>query len=308
MALDYSFTFNGLAFGNGTNIQITKADGLEDLPEIRTSDKLRGAADGELVGLDLLAGRSITLELLVLDSGAGDYFTTIEACKSAFTLGASETALVWQLPGRTQRSALSRCRRRSISVNNDYQYRYGVVIVEFHATDPRAYDPLALQATANSYQAGTSGISLSVGTGVDRGVELPTGVGVNLGFDLTGLAGIGAINCINNGSTFTYPVITFGAGSGITGWSITNQTTGVTDTFNTVLGAGQVMVVDMHAAMYGSPTTIPVAINGASSYNAWAAPRSPLALAPGINVVIFLVATGDTANATCQLQWQSAYL
>lgn len=140
MALDYTVTFAGLTIGNGTPIPILQITGLEDLPTVRTGDLERGYADGETPGLDLAAGRDISIDVVVFDSGTGDFAGNIEALKAATASGAPESLMVFQLPGRPARVMNVRARRRSLPVAGSYQYRQAPATIEFHATDPRIYD------------------------------------------------------------------------------------------------------------------------------------------------------------------------
>ena len=138
--LDYQLTANGVTVGNGTTIGILAATGLEDMPNIRSGDVNRGYQDGETPGIDLAGGRDIVLELLVLDSGTGDYFTNLELFKTFSAISRTETPMLYQLPGRTARTLSCRARRRTMPVNLDYQYRYGHGFAAFHAVDPRIYE------------------------------------------------------------------------------------------------------------------------------------------------------------------------
>jgi hypothetical protein len=64
---NYSFAWNGFTFG-GTNspYQITTADGITNLPDIRNQDDTQGFNDGMFSGRDFLGGRTITLTILTL--------------------------------------------------------------------------------------------------------------------------------------------------------------------------------------------------------------------------------------------------
>lgn len=308
MALDYALSYNGFSFGAGTNVAILQADGLEDLPGIRVFDMPRGGFDGEVPGFDLADGRVITMDLLVLDSGAGDFPATVEAAKAAFIQSTTESALTFQLPGNRLRTMNVRCRRRAIPVTTEYAYRFAKLTVEFHATDPRIYDQVALQSTAPPFAAGTAGFTLRLGSGVNAGFVLRTGSGANAGFVYSGTVGSGAVNCINSGNVATYPTFTIKSGSGISAWTITNTTTGVIATFAGTMGPGSVMTFNLQAVTNGSSTVIPVSVDGASRYTFWQSPRSILSLQPGLNVLQFDVQAGDAVNSSCQVAWSNAYL
>lgn len=288
--LDYQLTFNGLTMGAGTNIGLLTADGLEELPEIRSSDVLFAAADGETAGQDFAAGRDITVTFNVLDSGAGDYFTTIEAIKAALTKGTVEQTLTFQLPGRAARTLNARVRRRHIPVDLEYSFRFGKLAVMWHATDPRIYG-----------EAGTQ--TLGVSTASSWAFDLTVGSGADLAFDLTG--GTGTTTCTNGGNQPAYPVITVSTPSSISSFTLTNQTTGQTFTVNQTVVVGAPLIADMRGLVTGS-NTAPVTIAGTSVYGTWVPPRTPFYLAPGNNVLRF-DATGDAATS-CQLAWNDTYL
>jgi hypothetical protein len=171
MAVDYNITFGAVTFGPGTNIQILEVAGLEDLPGLRTSDAELGYAHGQTPGNDYLDGRDITIRFLVLDSGAGDFFNTVEALKAATVVGAAEAQLIFQLPEPRAACVGSgvKVRQRDIPVGANYQYRYGEGTVQFHATDPRIYDAAATSSAIPVFVAGSAGWDATAGAGVDAG-------------------------------------------------------------------------------------------------------------------------------------------
>jgi len=64
---NYQFGWNGFAFGGtGSPYQITAADGITNLPNIRNQDDTQGFNDGMFSGRDFLGGRTITLTILTL--------------------------------------------------------------------------------------------------------------------------------------------------------------------------------------------------------------------------------------------------
>jgi hypothetical protein len=63
----YSFAWNGFVFGGANSpYQITAADGITNLPNIRNQDDTQGFNDGMFSGRDFLGGRPITLTILTL--------------------------------------------------------------------------------------------------------------------------------------------------------------------------------------------------------------------------------------------------
>lgn len=306
MALDYTITFNGLTIGNGTSIQIMGVEGLEDLPPIRTDDVDLGYQWGETPGIDYPDGRDITVDILILDSGVGDYFTKVEQVKAA-SLPGTESTLVFQLPGRNQRSMICRARRRRLPVSQNYQYRYGAATLEFHATDPRIYDTSSSSWSLPVFVAGNAGWDATAGAGVDAGWDATAGTTVDAGWDATsGAVGAGLVNAINSGTIDMYPQIVFSPGTGMSSWRVTNQTTGQILTINQTLNTGETLIADMQIAATGKPG-LPISVGGAGRYGSWQSPRTPFALIPGLNVLRFDVLVGDQ-NAAALVTGQPATL
>ncbi len=306
MALDYTIQFGGLTIGNGTTYQIMNIVGLEDMPDLRTSDVFIGYNDGETAGNDYVAGRTIHVDFVVFDSGVGDFPAKVEALKAAFSKGSVETAFTFQLPNRPQRSLQARCRRRLLPVNTEYQFKYGAGSVEFHATDPRIYET-AVQYSMVVFVSGVAGWDATAGAGVDAGWDTTAGAGVDAGWDATvGAVGTGLQNVTNAGTTNTFPVVTFSSPTGMSAWTLTNQTTGQVLSLVQTLNTGETLVADMQIAATGK-TGIPVSVGGASRYGSWVAPRTPFVLVPGVNQLRYDVSVGDQ-NATASLLVQSAYL
>jgi Phage tail protein len=64
---NYSFAWNNFIFGgSGSPYQITNADGITNLPNIRNQDDTQGFNDGMFSGRDFLGGRTIVLTILTL--------------------------------------------------------------------------------------------------------------------------------------------------------------------------------------------------------------------------------------------------
>lgn len=281
MALDFSATFNGLSFGAGTTIQIVDVSGFDDLPGLRTTDQPRPRDTGEFGGNDLSGGRDVTMTLLILDSGVGDFYTTVEAFKAATVPQGTNLTLplVVQFPGGRQRQLNCRPRQRSLPTDVDYVTRYGKAAVQFHAVDPRWYD-------------------VNQSSGSMTPPSATTGLVFNAAFDLSfggGTTG-GQLTCVNNGNFETRPVIT--VTGPCTNVTLTNNTTGLTVGANITLAAGDSLVFD-----FGARTIV---LNGTTSrYNAIAPASVWWNLAPGSNDIRFL---SSSTTGTAQVVWRSAWL
>lgn len=277
MALDYTITFAGLTVGNGTPYQIMGLEGIEDLPDLRSGDTVRAFADGEVPGLDLLAGRTITLELAVFDSGVGDFFANVERVKAMSVPATSESAFVYQLPGRNPRALLARARRRSLPVTDEYQFRKGKAVIEWHATDPRIYD--------QSFTSTVVGLP-SAATGLTFNATAPF---------VFGSAGTGGSVLVTNSGNFPAPWVAVITGP-VTNPSVTANGLGLT--FNGTVNAGETLVVDSLARS--------VLLNGTASRNNWVAAASVWwALPPGNTTVQFNATSG---TGTLTFSYRSAWV
>jgi hypothetical protein len=137
---DFQLEFGGVLLGDGTAYDIVAVSGLDDLPDARTSDTPRPSDHGLFPGNDYSGGRTIEMELEV--SGATDaaFRSSIASLAAATIPGAAESALVFQLPGFSGARRINcRPRRRSLPVDVAFALRYGVVALQFFATDPRIY-------------------------------------------------------------------------------------------------------------------------------------------------------------------------
>lgn len=280
MTSDYQFSFNGVSFGVGTNIQVLQSSGLEDLPTVRSNDVNRPRDTGEFIGLDFSGGRDVTVDLLLLDTaGAADLYTTIQALQTATVPIQSGTLpLTFQVPGRINRQVNARPRRRSIPVNVDYSVRYVKASVEFHCADPRIYD----------VNISTLALNLPV---VSGGLSWP------LHWPLSwGTATSGAGTATNAGNVNTRAVVTF-AGP-LTAPSIKNATTGQTWACSAVLNNGDSLVVDFDQKT--------VLLNGtASRYSTIATGSVWWEIVPGANSIIYSASAG---TGTATVAYRSAWL
>jgi hypothetical protein len=279
VAVDYSITYGGLTIGAGTVWQIMKATGLEELPDVRTGDTARGYAHGEVPGLDLLAGRTVTVDITVFDSGAGDFAANVERLKAMTVPATTESSFLYQLPGRAQRALNCRPRRRSLPVDLEYSFRKGNAMIEFHATDPRIYD-----ASFTSISAGLP----SATTGLTFAATAPFVFG-------SALSG-GSIGVANNGN-FPAPWVATIYGPVVTP-VLTLLGSGQQLTFNGTVSAGDTLVVDSLGRS--------VLYNGTASRYSWIGAGSVwFDLPVGNSTVTFGAASG---SGTCTFAYRSCWI
>src|SRR5712692_8649242 len=144
-------SFNGLSWGPLTKYHVSAVSGLDDLPPIRTFDAPRPGDHGDFRGTDLLASRTILLDILMLGDNNADYYTLAETLRIAFLLNSVELPLLF-FNGTRQVSA--RCRRRSIPYDAANLRRTGTASVELLASDPRIYDASVANLSTGMAQSG----------------------------------------------------------------------------------------------------------------------------------------------------------
>lgn len=276
---DWQYTFNGLTFGDGTNVDVPTTDGLESLPSLRTGDLPRAGRHGEHAGQDLAAGRTITFELELAAADDSAFRALVEQVRAATAPQETELPLVFQHPGAVAQRVLARPRRRSAIQDIAWSLRFGRIAVELHASDPLIY--------AETQSSGSTGFPAG-GTGFTFPVTFP------LVFGAAGTGGV--VNAANAGSV---PVPWQAS---ITGpWvnpTILHVASGRQLTINVTLATGEVLTVDSAAQS--------ILLGGtASRFSSLVQPASWFDLDVGSNEVRFGGASG-TGNAT--LTWRSGWI
>ena len=293
---NWQMSYNGLTFGAGTAYAIDNVDGL-DLPAVRNGDVARPRDTGEFIGLDLLGGRTVTLDLDATSDGTSlqHALTALAGALIPPPDGQTESPLWIQLPNLPLLSVSARVRKRQLPI--DLPWSTGSyakkIVVELHATDPRVYAP-------------------SVGTVIT--LATPTG---GLTFNATppfvfGGGGVSSATVNNTGNIEMRPLITI-AGP-VTNPSITNQTLGLTLTFSNpnqityTLNDGDLLVIDTdqhQATYYPSGSTV-----GSSRRNWLVSGSTWWDLPPGSSTIQF--DSGDASlpspAPTCTIDWAPAYV
>lgn len=278
MAINFQFTFNGYTFGGiGSDVQILEANGIQDLPDLRTTDATRGYQDGMLYGRDFLNGRTVELKLLVV-GGTNPFSTNIANLLAATAITGQNATLSWQFPGEVAKQITCRVRRRQLPIDVNYQYNYAEVVIQFFAADPRIYSQTTKAIGAN----------------------LPTASGgaiFNATFPLTfGVAGSGnTAVCANNGNTTTYPVFT-----------ITGPVTNPRVTCGTSSLEVDVTLTSTDTLTIDTMNRTILLNNSASRRNALNASSAWFALPPGSNLVSYTASAYTTSTLT--VSYSDAYL
>ena len=181
-------SFNGLSWGPGTNYHIGDITGLEDLPEVRTSDVLRPIADGAWAGIDRLGIRHIEMDLHVIADTPTNLYAQLATAEAALIRTTDEHDLLVYGSSTLVRA---RVRRRVVDYFADRQQRTATIHLAFEATDPRKY-------SATLHQQSTG---LGTATG---GLVFPATFPATFG---SGSAG-GQVSVTNLGNTDTPPTMT----------------------------------------------------------------------------------------------------
>ena len=281
----YQFSYNGFVFGPNTALELSKLEGL-DLPNVRSGDQGRARDHGLFIGLDLLAGREVTLtgELLTVNPTAWPSFAG-----ATVPGGVTETPLFVNLPAFGTLALMARVRKRSAPI--DITAALGNLVsvsLMFSASDPRLYATPTQSATTQP-------------PGTTAGFTFPLTFPVSFGGGVVS----GSLSINNAGDIETRPILT--VTGPCTNPSITNATAPGSPnlTFNVSLNTGDTLVIDTDfhtATFYAAGSTI-----GSTRLYTLARGSTWFTLPPGFNTLQFL--SGDpTATGSLTCVWASAYI
>ena len=281
---DWQMEFRETLLGSGTSFDIVSVEGLLDLPDLQTSDRLRLRRHGLYPGDDFVATRAVTVAFEVDAPEVADLNTTMSTLLELTRPGLEESPLSLQIPGVAGgglRRVNVRPRRRVVPVNLDFFYGLPIVTIQFVATDPRIYD-------------GTPWLVLTA---------LPSGGG-GLLFPATppltfvASSDTGDVNAENDGTFPVSPIIRIDGP--ITDPTIENLEAGKTIELSIVVASGDYLLIDTEARS--------VMLNGtASRYSELTATSEWWALEPGSNTIRFRSST-NTEDAVLSLSYRSAWL
>jgi len=279
---NYGFSFNGWLFGGaGQGVQVLSIQGLEDLPGLRTQDDIRGYSDGMFTGRDFLNGRSVVIQLEIMNDASNTMFTYLNQLKSYLISQQSGTSVLqFIIPNRGTQRLNARVRKRHITIDPTYTYGKAIATVEFFCPDPRIY---------NDTQTSTV-FTPAAGTGRTYPRVYPLLYNASTGSPGNQQA------LTNNGNTTTYPVAT------IVGPVVNPSfysTTGGTLTVNATLTASDTVTIDTDMKS--------ILFNGSTARNLLANGSTWFALDPG-TTTLGLTCSSYTAGATMTVTYRDAYL
>lgn len=277
---DGQVEYDGLRWG-ADGYEIQNAWGLDDLPDLRTSDVPRPRDHGRFPGGDYSDGRTPGFQIIVHADTPGELRTKLDALRLVTSPRQTEAPLVFQLPGLDPLRIYCRPRRRAIPSGRGLFVGHAEAAIEFAASDPRIYD--------NAEQ--TASVGIEAGSG---GLEFP------LEFPIVfGTAGTSnTIDAVNAGTFESRPLARIDGPA--TNPSIENLTTGQLLRFTGDIPAGDYLAVD-----FAERTVL---LNGTASRYSWVNdPDQWWTLVPGTNEVRFSAAS-SAGGALLTLTWRSAWL
>lgn len=178
MALNnYTFVFNGLTIGAGTNYLVTNVEGLGGTSPLRIQDDNRGYLDGSYSGRDFYDERTVYIDVTVL----GDSGTTAQSrykdLQNAFapqplgyyvdptgyTPSSSQLKLFqFRLNGNTgDMQMYGRSRGITTPVDADFAYGYIQTRIMMSFPDPRYYTDTATTVSGSSVTMTNAGWAIS---------------------------------------------------------------------------------------------------------------------------------------------------
>jgi hypothetical protein len=173
---NYTFVFNGLTIGTGTNYLVTNVEGLGGTAPLRIQDDNRGYIDGSYSGRDFYDERTVYLDVTVLGSSSTTAQENYKALQNAYApqpLGyyvdptvspnANQLQLFqFRLNGNTgDMQMYGRSRGLTTPVNADFAYGYIQTRIQMTFPDPRYYVDTATTVTGSSITLTNSGWATS---------------------------------------------------------------------------------------------------------------------------------------------------
>ena len=292
---NFQFSYNGLKMGASTPFGVLQAEGL-NLPDVRNGDTNWPRDHGQALGLDLMGGADIILDLWVKSNGTSVQSAQLELAEATAVRPSEEIPLWFQLPNLPLLCVMCRPRKRPFKIESDYAAgNIAKPELLLHRTDPRIY---------GAGQAST--LTLATPTG---GLAFPTG------FPLTFSSTTPSTVVLANGNTEMRPQVVFTGP--ITNPTVENGTIASSpfvkivnpeETSYTVL-AGDQLLLDLgtpHLALYYAGG---IALgNEPNDVMSWVTSTSTWwDLLPGNNTVRFYSNDASNPGGTATINWAPAY-
>jgi hypothetical protein len=298
---NYQMSYLGLTFGGiaqGATYQLQSLPSGLDMPPVMAADVQRAMDHGEFDGLDLSAGRDVTVTQLVTGATAVALDQARQALGGVMAVaGNTNSPLYIQLP-----SGLFACMARprkhgyKLDINSILPFNVGTpggdaMTSVLHATDPRWY----AMPTKASAPVGLT----NIGTG---GLTFPA----QANFSFGGGGSVGLVTVYNNGLFEMRPVLL------ITGPCTNPVATNLSLPgapsvgFDLTMNAGDTLTVntDFESAVYTTAGTT----TGASRQNTEAAGSTWFNLPPGPNLIQFSSSDTTAVAGTMVVQSGDAWM
>lgn len=292
---NYTFAYNGLTFGLGTQIKVNRVSGIEDL-DVRLGDQAVPRGVGDVPGLATAAAKDVVLELSVVGDRDSQALSDLrQSVLLAFAPSNDEQPLYFYEPGMPGRFLYTRVIGRVVPRDPSLAFGMKRIVIRLKAADPRIYGEELKVRTVSIYDP------------VTGGADYP----FDEGTDFTGGGSSTERVVVNLGDADAYPVIQFygpGDGGTLTAVELLNTTTGESAEFSTTILGGQVLSAYMRRIVTASQADSPfVDLNGANRYGDWVLPRTPFRLVPGENVLRYLP-TGTTNDTYASVSFRDTWL
>lgn len=283
MALDdFTFEYNGLLMGKGTNVRITSIAGLDDW-EVTTNSVTVPRGDGNIPGDDYVNAKMIELTMQIVNPSDGNF----TAVQNAFLRQTASSPFKFKLPNRDEKLVFVRPHGRAVVHDPSAKFMMPIS-VRLRADDPRIYGVNQISGVLRPFNPSSGGTDYAKDGDTDY-VGNPTS---------------GELVLTNNGNVDAYPIIRlYGPqdGGSLTGFTIFNVTTGAQADFNfsTTMLAPDIFTVDMNRIVTVQTEDGPyINLNGDNRYSNWVHPRDIFSLRPGSNT-LHLMIDGSTADTSC---------
>jgi tail protein len=285
--------FGGLTFAGvvmGTPYQFAQMQGL-DMPAVRSGDVDVPRDQGQLPGLDVYGGRSITVNLVVIpdDVSLGHAMRAFIGAMGA--TGSTEYPLYLQLQDMSTVAVMARFRKWTWNYDVGYYAgRFASGAAMWYCTDPRVYSVPSWEIVSPMVLA-------------DEGVTFPVTFPLSFGSSTSEV-----LTVQNGGNMEMRPILTF-TGPLTVPWATNTTIPGdPTVTLDSGTGptilAGDVVTVDVqrHAVTYQPAEGPPFSVRS------WVTPGSDFwNLPPGDNLIAFGSADSSATTGTVGISWAWAW-
>ena len=281
---NWMLEFRETLIGEGSPFALVEAQGLADLPDILTADRVRLRRVGMAAGDDFASARSVIIQIEVDAEDVNDLNDAMESLLEATRPGLNESPMTIQIPGVAgggKRRLNVRPRRREVPINIDFFYGLPIVTIEFVATDPRIYDHTPWRVVT-ALPSGNGGLYFPAVSPLEFTEQDETG-------DVTAQ---------NDGTFPVAPVLRIDGP--VANPSVTHLEKGATLDFTITLGSTDYLIIDTESRS--------ILLNGTSDrYSTLSSASTWWDLDPGDNTIRFR-SDANTEDAVLTAYYRSAWL